>query len=109
MVRPWHLYPGYAPRDEILISQDPESRRAGLISRYAHGALYPTLAKGFTQIEDVEERRAFGERAVAALCSGAEPYATLRYVLDCRPLLTRSRHQIVARKPPVQLGSKLPK
>jgi hypothetical protein len=58
-----------------LICQDPEAKKAGEIARFAHGAVKPVLGMTFTQIEDLDERRAFTERCIAAACSGSEPMA----------------------------------
>jgi hypothetical protein len=71
----------------VLITQDPVSKRAGLIGRYAHGSLWPIIGMRLTQIEDVEERRAFTERALNALCSGTEPLGVLKDVSNYGLLL----------------------
>jgi hypothetical protein len=83
-----------------LTSQDPEAKRAGQIARFAHGAVFPIIAMTFTQIEDLDERRAFIDRCIAAACSGTEPHATCMYV-HLPSFANGNRHQIVARKPPV--------
>ena len=61
-----------------LITLDQDAKRAGVVARFAHGANWPLVGMTFTQIEDVDERRAFTERAINALCSGTEPFALLR-------------------------------
>jgi len=72
---------------KILITQDPVSKRAGMIGRYAHGSLWPVIGMTLTQIEDVDERRAFTERALTALCSGTEPLGVRKDVSLYRFLL----------------------
>lgn len=63
------------------------AKRAGVIGRYAHGSLWPVIGTRLTQIEDVDERRAFSERALTALCSGTEPLGVLKDVSNYRLLL----------------------
>lgn len=59
--------------------QDPISKRAGRVARYAHASVYPVVAQRFTWIP-TEERRAFVERAIEAVCRGNEPYGISMFV-----------------------------
>jgi hypothetical protein len=88
----------------MLIAQDEDSKSAGECARYAYGAIYPTIGMSFTQIEDVKKRAQFTSDAILALMSGEEPFATLRYALINPLSLIKSRHQIIARKPPAPMG-----
>ena len=53
--------------------EDRFAKRAGRVARYAHASVYPVVAQRFTWIP-AEERQIFAERAIAAVCSGNEPY-----------------------------------
>jgi hypothetical protein len=67
------------PYVEILLIEDPISRRAGMISRYAMGSLWPAIGARVVPIDDPGEKRAFVERAVNELCSGKAPVGLRKY------------------------------
>ena len=86
------LYHGFAPSppppnhnhrssDVIVGDLDPVSRKAGEIARYAYGSLMPVAGMMASQIEDVDERRAFNEKALNEFRSGVAPVALVMYIV----------------------------
>lgn len=86
---------------------DPVARRAGRVARFAYGAVMPMAGMWAAQIEDIDERRAFNEKALNEFRGGESPVALalsvhLKISLICS-------HQIIARKPPVIMGPPPPR
>lgn len=62
-------------------SRDPESKRAGIIARFAFGSLFHVVGEMVSPIEDENERRDFVEKALVEFCSGTAPVAMMTYFL----------------------------
>jgi hypothetical protein len=92
-------YTNGLPYVEILLIEDPVSRRAGTIARYSLGSLWPTVGTTVVPIEDPGEKVAFIERAVNELCSGESPVGLRKYFLSSGTSLTYDRYVLIGRKP----------
>jgi hypothetical protein len=65
----------------FLLTEDPISRRAGIIARYSMGSLWPAVGAKVVPIDDPVEKTAFIECAINELCSGRAPVAMKKYSL----------------------------
>jgi hypothetical protein len=65
---------------EAHVVIDPIARRAGRVARFAYGAVMPMAGMWAAQIEDIDERRAFNEKALNEFTSGEAPVALALWV-----------------------------
>jgi hypothetical protein len=87
------------PYVEILLIEDPISRRAGMISRYAMGSLWPAIGGSVVPVDDPGDKRAFIERAVNELCSGKAPVGLRKYFPSQGTSQNNDRYILIGRKP----------
>jgi hypothetical protein len=87
------------PKVEILLMEDPISRRAGVIARYSFGSLWLAAGARVVPIDDPAEKRAFVESAVNELCSGKAPVGLRKYFPPQGTSLTYDRYVLIGRKP----------